>query len=36
MHLKERGCERFAGLKLTHDRSQWEAVMNVIMNVQVP
>jgi hypothetical protein len=36
MDLKATGCEVVAWIQVPQDRVQWQAVMNILMNLQVP
>ena len=36
MDLQEVGCGGMDWIKLAQDRYRWQALMNVVMNVQVP
>jgi len=36
MDLQEVGCWGMDWIKLAQDRDRWQALMNVVMNLQVP
>jgi hypothetical protein len=36
MFLKETGCEGMELIHLTQDRDKWQALVNTVMNLQVP
>jgi len=36
MHLQELGCDFMDWIELAQDRNRWRALVNAVMNVQVP
>jgi len=36
MNLQEMGCEVWTGIELVQDRDMWQALVNVVTNLQVP
>jgi len=36
MDCKEIGCKGVDWIQLAHDNAQWQAVVNIVMNCQVP
>jgi len=36
MHLQKVGCEGMELIELAHDRDRWQALVKVVMNLQVP
>jgi hypothetical protein len=36
INLRETGCEGVDCIHLTEDRDQWQALVNLVMNLQVP
>ena len=36
MDLQEVGCEGMDWIELAQDRDRWQALVNVVMNLQVP
>jgi hypothetical protein len=36
IHLREIGCDGMDWINLSHDRDQWRALVNIVMNLEVP